>query len=316
MTAFLNLPAHHIWQLRQVVVVDDSKYIVRRLLFGNRASPRCWCAVSGLICWIGVRKLNIRGLHVYIDDFFGWEKASNMVYFHRKMRPNRQVLLLLLWEQICCPYDLNKQEHGSPIKLIGFWVDINLGTISLSPESIDDILLKINSFLSVSSHQQPLREWQRLAGHLNWLLNVLPWGHPALSELYRKTSGKTNPSAKIFLNTTIHNDLQWLADTIPKATGVRFLDEGLWPDLDADATVWTDANLKDGLAFSFSNNGFVYQQRPRGPEIAVDIFFLKLVAILSAVHHFACLPQPPRHLLLYTDSLDSVAVFNSLSASE
>lgn len=103
---------------------------------------------------------------------------------------------------------------------------------------------------------------------------------------------------------------------IPKAIGVQFLDKGFWADSDADMTVWTDANLRDGLAFSFSNHGFVYQQRLRALDNTVDIFFLELVAILSAIHHFTCLSRPPRRLLLYTDSLNSVAVFNSLAASE
>ena len=195
-------------------------------------------------------------------------------------------------------------------------MDINQGTTSLSLDAIENIILKFDSFLSVSSRQQPLREWQRLGGHLNWLLNVLPWGRPALSELYRKTRGKTLPLGKIFLNATVISDLRWLADTIPKAIGVRFLDEGLWPDSEADVTVWTDANLRDGLAFSFSNNGFVYQQQFHDSCMPVDIFFLELVAILSAIHHLASLPCPPRRLLLFTDSLDSVAIFNSLSASE
>ena len=181
--AFLNLPAHPLWQLRQVVSVDGKKYIVRRLVFGNRASPRCWCAVSALICWIGEQKLNIVGLHVYMDDYFGWDLASNMVFFQGRLRPKRQVQLLLFWESICCPYDLSKQDHGSSLKIIGFWVEINKGTISLSPDSIAIVIAKIDSFLSASSRQQPLREWQRLAGHLNWVLNVLPRGRPALSEL-------------------------------------------------------------------------------------------------------------------------------------
>ncbi|KAF8230611.1 hypothetical protein L208DRAFT_1474753, partial [Tricholoma matsutake] len=71
-SAFLNLPAHPIWQLRQVVVVDGVFYIVHQLVFGNQASPHCWCAVSGLLCWIAAKKFDIQGLHVYMDDFFGW----------------------------------------------------------------------------------------------------------------------------------------------------------------------------------------------------------------------------------------------------
>jgi hypothetical protein len=40
-SAFLNLPAHPIFQLRQVVRIEGKLFIVRRLVFGNRASPRC-----------------------------------------------------------------------------------------------------------------------------------------------------------------------------------------------------------------------------------------------------------------------------------
>jgi len=54
-SAFLNLPAHPLWQLRQIVTVDEALHIVRRLVFGNRASPRIWCAVSGLLCWISIQ---------------------------------------------------------------------------------------------------------------------------------------------------------------------------------------------------------------------------------------------------------------------
>jgi hypothetical protein len=131
-TAFLNLPAHPLWQLRQVVVVEGHLHIVRRLVFGNRASPRCWCAVSGLICWIAVRKLDIVGLHVYMDDFFGWDFADQLVFYRGRHRPRRQVQLLILWEAISCPFEDKKQDHGEQLKIIGFWVDINLGTISLT----------------------------------------------------------------------------------------------------------------------------------------------------------------------------------------
>ena len=151
---------------------------------------------------------------------------------------------------------------------------------------------------------------------MNWLLNVLPWGRPALSELYRKTSGKVrNP--KIFINATIQSELTWLANTIPKAIGVRFVDDGAWPDSSADLTIWKDASLTTAFAFVYGLEGFVYQLHPPPSNIKVDIFFLELVAILSAIYHAATnLSKPPCHLLLFTDSLDSVGVLNSLSASQ
>jgi hypothetical protein len=175
-SAFLNLPAHPIFQLRQVVKIEGKLFIVRRLVFGNCASPRCWCAVSGLLCWLGIRKLNITSLHVYMDDFFGWDYADNLVRYRGKLRPCQQVQLLLLWEAILCPFEDRKQEHGKALKIIGFLVDINAGSISLFPQSISDIVMKIELFLATPTHAPTLRSWQRLGGHLNWMLNVLPWG--------------------------------------------------------------------------------------------------------------------------------------------
>jgi hypothetical protein len=266
--AFLNLPAHPLWQLHQVVEVVGILHIVRRLVFGNRASPRCWCAVSGLLCWIAVRKLDIISLFVYMDDFFGWDFADNLVFYR-------------------CPSEDRKQEHGITLKIIGFWVDAQLGSISLSPDSVKDLLSKIDSFLSYSDRQPPLREWQKLSGHLNWLLNVLPWARPAPTELYRKTKAKTHVNAKIFLNREVIQDLTWLSSVIRDYIGVCFVDAVAWQDSDADMVMWTDASLYAGLSFVYSNLGFAYQLKECPSTVKIDIFFLELVAILSALHHAA-----------------------------
>jgi hypothetical protein len=132
-SAFLNLPAHPIFQLCQVVQIEGKLYIVQHLVFGNHTLSHCWCAVSGLLCWLGVRKLGIVGLHVYMDNFFGWDYADNLGWYWGKLRPHRQVQFLLLWESISCPFKDHKQEHGETLKIIGFWVDINAGSIALSP---------------------------------------------------------------------------------------------------------------------------------------------------------------------------------------
>jgi hypothetical protein len=315
-SAFLNLPAHPIFQLRQVVRIEGKLYIVRRLVFGNRASPRCWCAVSGLLCWLGIQKFNINGLHVYMDDFFGWDNADNLVRYRGRLRPRRQVQLLVLWESISCPFEDRKQDHGEVLKIIGFWVDINAGSVSLPPNSISDVIAKIDHFLATPDRSPALRAWQRLAGHLNWMLNVLPWGRPALTELYRKISGKNWSHCGIPINAAVRVDLSWLKAIIPSAIGIRFTDVGLWSDHDAEMVMWTDASLRNALSFVYSNKGFLYPIKAPPEGTKVDIFFLELLAIASAVHHAGLLPQPPRRILIWTDSLDSVAVLNSLHTAE
>ncbi|KAJ7609281.1 hypothetical protein DFH06DRAFT_1110879 [Mycena polygramma] len=80
--------------------------------------------------------------------------------------------------------------------------------------------------------------------------------------------------------------------------------------------MWTDASLRTGLSFVYANLGFAYRLKECPTSIKIDIFFLELVAILCAVHHAASLKTPPRRVLLWSDSFDSVSVLASLAANE
>ncbi|KNZ71911.1 hypothetical protein J132_05185 [Termitomyces sp. J132] len=268
------------------------------------------------MCWLSIKKFDITDLHVFMDDFYSWEKSNNLITYQGVSRPKNQARLLVLWDAIGCPWEEKKQEFGEKLKIIGFWVDINQGTITLSEDSAADIVSKIESFIETPSRRPPLRNWQCLAGHLNWLLNVLPWGRPALTEMYWKMSGKDTMHAGIYLNKEVIADMNWLIDIILKSMGVRFLDTTRWHNSAADMVIWTDASLKLGMAFVYAGNGFAYQMAPEETSTKIDIFFLELIAILSAIFHVALFLHPPRRLLIFTDSLDSVAVFNSLGASE
>ena len=134
--------------------------------------------------------------------------------------------------------------------------------------------------------------------------------------MYHKTSGKSHPLGAVHLNAEVISDLTWLASIIPQSVGVRFLDDSIWDDSAADLEVWTDASLTLGMSFVFGNQGFMYGIKECPPGLKIDIFFLELVAIMSAIHHVASFPLPPHRLLIHTDSLDSVAAFNSLRVSE
>lgn len=134
-------------------------------------------------------------------------------------------------------------------------------------------------------------------------------------EISCKIAGKVFRSAPIFLNRDVICNLTWLRDVIPHVTGVRFVDDGLWSLEDADLIMWSDAALTKALAFVFSNQAFVYPIQPPPTHAKIDIFFLELLAILSGIHYVASLPHPPRRVLVWTDSLNSVDALNSLSVS-
>jgi hypothetical protein len=315
-SAFLNLPAHPIYQLRQVVEVDEVRRIIHRLVFGNRGSPRCWCSVAGLMCWLGIKKFDIKDLHDFMDDFFSWARALDFVLYKGISRPRSQARLLMLWDEIGCPWKEKKQEFGKQLKIIGFYVDINRGTITLPDDAISDVVTSVKSFLATPGRRPSLREWLRVGGHLNWMFNVLPLGRPALGELYRKVAGKSLMNAGIALNAEVIHNMEWLLQVIPRAIGVHFVNAMRWDDHEADFVLWTDASLKLGLAFVYAGHGFAYALSAPSSEEKVDIFFLELLAILSAVHHVAGFRHPPKKVLLWSDSLDSVASYSSLRATE
>jgi hypothetical protein len=91
-----------------------------------------------------------------MDDFFGWDFLDNLTLYHGVLRPHQQVQLLVLWDFISCPFEDRKQEHGESLKIIGFWVDPNLGSISLLIETVDNTLVHINTFLDHGLRCPPL----------------------------------------------------------------------------------------------------------------------------------------------------------------
>ncbi|KAJ3967591.1 hypothetical protein EV361DRAFT_1007718 [Lentinula raphanica] len=187
------------------------------------------------------------------------------------------------------------------------------GSISLTQESIDGLVEAIHTFLSSPNRKAALRDWQHLTGSLNWSLNVLPWARPALTEMYRKMSGKTLQFRHIPINGEVHRDLTWFSDMLKSAIGIRFVNAQAWSDSEADFVCWTDAT-NIGLSFVYASNRFCYQVHSAPGSPIVDIFFRELLTILSGLHHIASKPSPPKRALFFSDSLDSVQVLSSLAS--
>ena len=145
-----------------------------------------------------------------MDDFFSWGTALDLVLYKGISRPRSQTQLLMLWDEIGCPWKEAKQEHGLQLKIIGFYVDINCGTLTLTDESVAEILSTVRVFLATLGWRPSLREWLRVGGHLNWVFNVLPLGKPALGEFYQKIAGETLMNAGIALNAEVVRNLEWL----------------------------------------------------------------------------------------------------------
>ena len=106
----------------------------------------------------------------------------------------------------------------------------------------------------------------------------------------------------------------WLADTVAFSDGIHLLTAVKWHTHDTDVVVHCDASL--------TSLGFVITQSRLSfcTSIPLDaplntIFFYEALCIVSVILWASELPRQPCHLLIYTDSLNTMEMFNSFCAS-
>jgi hypothetical protein len=249
--AYRRMPMHKRWQMKQIHTIDSGRHVDRCNNFGGKGGYGIWSAFMSLVVWIGWNILCIR-FFVYVDDNFGFERAEALMFHARLGRrlPSQQARLLDLWDDIGLPYEDRKQEFGSTLRVIGFVVDPNAMTVTIPDDAHAKILSSISEFINTvgTDRRHTLREFQALAGYANWVFNVYPLGRPALSTLYSKIAGKSRANARIYLNSAIIRELQWLSNYIATAPAVRIFSATSWDPLEARSAgirqleVFTDAS--------------------------------------------------------------------------
>ncbi|TFY52988.1 hypothetical protein EVJ58_g9702 [Rhodofomes roseus] len=326
--AYRLIPMSPFWQIKQIVTIDGERHVDHNNVFGGRGSERAFDSVNTLVNWLAKHERGISNLMNYVDDNFAFDLAGNTVFYapYGKHMPERQVQLLLLWDELGIPHEERKQLSGHVLTIIGFEIDPNKMAASLPAESKDKLLHHVRSFCDSpkGGRRRSLKEFQSLTGYLNWVFNVSPLLKPGLSNVYAKIAGKTNPHAGIHLNKAITDDLRWLASHVENAQGVCFLDAEPWglDELDwADPLceiAYTDASAQGiGLWFPWLKQAY-FCDLPGDPP-ADTIFFFEALAVCCAMH---CIVQwrrdtgclQLRRFGVYSDNSNSVNIFDSLRA--
>ncbi|KAJ7193536.1 hypothetical protein GGX14DRAFT_577157 [Mycena pura] len=163
------------------------------------------------------------------------------------------------------------------------------------------------------SQRRSLHDFQQLAGWVIWALNVCPLLWPGLSAVYDKTRGKIRSNGKISISKAAVRDLSWFAAHLKRSDGVQLLEELDWDPCDAEVTVFCDASLL-GLGFFFDGCSMAFQARP--PSAALqNSLALEALCVCWALHEVERLLMPVfKMVVIWTDSLDTVDIFSSLSA--
>ena len=105
----------------------------------------------------------------------------------------------------------------------------------------------------------------------------------------------------------------WFLVSRQSSTFHRVLQSLDWDPSTADVTAYCDASL-DGLGFWFPNlNAGFWSPIPES-QLKDTIFYFEALSVLSAIIYSTSLGIPLKKLLIYTNNLNTVQMFNSLSA--
>ena len=312
--AYRHLPMHPLWQIKQAVKLGNTCWLDRCCCFGSRGSPDLWCTFVALLVWIALHIFHIPLLLVYMDDHFSFDSSSSLERYspYNTAYPPNQVRLLRFWDELGIQHEKSKQIFGHTLTIIGFQVDSDRMSISLPPENLADLLAHIRAFATISSRRQPLREWQRLLGWINWALNVQPLLCPAIQSAYSKIRFHKRAFALVYINCRVRNDLLWLADVLERSRGIFILQSTVWSVAEADLTVFCDACLS-GMAFWLPQlcKGFVAQTTPSSLFVDDTIFWFEALTVLSALEWIASSSLHVKRVVIFTDNLNTVQMFDS-----
>jgi hypothetical protein len=268
------------------------------------------------VCWIAERVKGIRHLKCYIDDNCSFARVGDVKYYppYGKYFPTDQTKLLELWDQIGLPHEDRKQIYGPVVPFIGFDVDPNRMSISINNERRQALIQQITEFAKPGK-RQTLKEFQSIAGRVNWSLAVFPLLKPGLSAVYAKMAGKTRLHGPIRVNNAVRDELLWFAKHAAQSDGIFLLKTVAWDptsDLIDTTTCYADACPR-GMGFWFPEFNLGFQcliPEDTNPQF---IFYYEALTVSCCMLHE--LAHTKSRLVVYSDNSNTVDIWHSLKAS-
>ena len=97
----------------------------------------------------------IKNLRTYIDDNGSFARVGDIMYYppYDSYYPLDQVKSLLLWDELNIPHAKKKQVYGAIIPYVGFDVNPNAMTISLSDNHQSELIAKVRDFSRIGKRR-------------------------------------------------------------------------------------------------------------------------------------------------------------------
>ena len=184
--------------------INGTLYIDTRLPFGHGLSPYYFCNFVGRpVLYVAVRRgASLLGaLAGYVDDFFGgcddYDSALDQMQ---------------IWLRTCADLGVPVSQAKTfvptrVLEILGFLIDSENMTISVSPERIQDILDEMKHIEGKKSVQK--RDLERLAGKMTFVCSVVPGGRTFMRELLDTLSALQGKKHWAHLSHGFRADMAW-----------------------------------------------------------------------------------------------------------
>lgn len=312
------LPVAPQWQIKQVNTIDGVRHVDRCVAFGGRRSGDLFIAFMSLVLWIAEHCRCISHPNGFVDDCFAIQVGHTTTFYPPLNRhiPVEQAQMLSLWDELGIPYKPHKQQHGTKLIILGIEVDVDNLTLTLPEAKRRELVEELDRFIFARGKKPNrfiIREFQVLAGWMNWALNVFPLLRPALCNVYARMRSRAEAKTRVKVTREVSDDLAWARQHILQSSGVLLLQARDWEIDKADVTMYTDACLSGmGVFCPGSNLGLwgVFD----GPLPSEWIYYRELWATVTALQ-FATTSMELRgkRVVIFTDNSNTVDAFNTLA---
>ena len=143
-----QLPMHPLHQILQIVTIDREWYIDQNNNFGGQASQIIWQLFISLVMWILVFERGLKWVKCYINNIFSIGTAWDLTWYlpYHQTMPTTQAKVLHLLDEINLPHANRKQISGKIIPVLGFKVNPDAMSTSLSKEKWDRLVDAVCTF--------------------------------------------------------------------------------------------------------------------------------------------------------------------------
>ncbi|SPO28963.1 uncharacterized protein UTRI_10233 [Ustilago trichophora] len=271
---------------------NKAFYMETSLTFGGRSSPWLFNLFAEIVNWV-VSATTPHPVDHYLDDFFGAVPVGE--------DPTAPLHSLAL---ACGALGLQPSppktfSSVTRLEILGIEIDTLRQTVGITEERQQRILESIEYLLSRRSAS--LIDWQRIAGLLQFVSQVVPHAKAYLRRLYDAVRiAHQHPLQRRRLPGPATAELRWWKTLLASWPGHTLLQ----PSPLIVEHIWTDASKRAycGHIGLMDSPRSVFSKEISRRHRSKDIRFLEALAVLEALRQFSQAWTQPRLVVIYVDN--------------